>query len=231
MAVEFNFRGLHPALVEAADRHEPSIAFTLMEGRGKFTFLLFLRTDSTGKIAWSKLELFIVLGTTQQMLRFPLYGGHLSNGDFKVWFDPDHEAAIRAELGLNHAKGGPAFVLHNFLAKLNVMIPASIPLEVKIEAIRGEQALIESCCKDYVEDAKKIHLLGVRKLQFGHMPREETLRKLYMLKAKKEDVAALIKNLKAIRWTVCWTKEEPTGDKFAEVFAKIAAAMNAQSVA
>lgn len=228
MAVEFNFRGLHPAFIEAVDRHEPSIAFTLMEGRGKFTFLLFLRTDSKGRIAWNKLELFIILGGTQRMLRFSLYGGHRSKGDFKVWFDPDHDAAIRAELGLSHAAGGPAFVLQNFLAKLNAMIPVSIPLEAKIEAIRREQVLVETHCKDYVEDATKIYLLGVRTLPAGYMPREETLRKLYMLKAKENDVAALIRNLKAIRWTVRWTANEPTGDAFGKAFAKLAAAMSAQ---
>lgn len=228
MAVEFNFQGLHPALLEAADHHEPSIAFTLIDGRGKFTFLLFLRTDSKGKIVWGKLELFIVLGTTQQMLRFQLYGNHRYQGDFKIWLKPDDEAAIREELGLNHATDGPAFVLQNFLAKLNAMIPASISLEAKIDAIRSEQPLVETYCQDYVDKATRIHLLGVKKLPAGHMPREETLRKLYMLKAKKEDVAALIRNLKAIRWTVRWTANEPESDQFAVAFAKIAAAMGAQ---
>ncbi len=228
MAVEFNFQGLHPALLEAVERHEPSIAFTLIEGRGKFTFLLFLQTDSKGKIKWSKLELFIVLGTTQRMLRFQLYGGHRHQGDFKIWIKPDDEAAIRAELGLSNVADGPTFVLQNFLAKLNAMIPASIPLVAKIEAIKRERALIETHCKDYVEDATKIHLLGVKALPAGHMPREETLRKLYMLNARKEDIAEFIGNLKAIRWTVCWTAKKPTGNGFADAFAKLAAATSAQ---
>jgi hypothetical protein len=223
MAVEFNFRGLHPAFVEAVNRHEPSIAFSLTDGRGKFTFLLFLRTDSKGKIAWGKLELFIVLGTTQQVRRFQLYGNH-RQGDFTIWLKPDDEAAIRAELGLNDAESGPAFVLPNFLAKLNAMIPASIPLEAKIDTMKQERLAIDAYCKDYVEDATKVHLLGVKALPAGHMPREETLRKLYMLNARTADIAALIGNLKAIRWTVCWTATRPTDDKFAEAFAKAAAA-------
>lgn len=129
---------------------------------------------------------------------------------------------------MNHAVGGSAFVLQNFLAKLNAMIPVSIPLEAKIDAIRSEQALVETHCTDYVEEATKIHLLGIRVLQPGYMLREETLQKLYMLKAKKEDIAALIRSLKTIHWTVCWTANEPTGEKIAEAFAKTAAEMNAQ---
>ena len=220
--MEFNFKGLHPAFLEAVNRHEPSIAFGLTEGRGKFVFLLFMTTDSVGRIVWGALELFILLAGTQKMLRFKLLGNPKLAGDFKVRLTEDDEQAIRAELGLSHAAGGPAFVLHDFLNKLNGIIPASIPLEAKIAIIKDEKQAIEAHCKTYLDDASKVYLLAARPLPEGKRPREETLRKLYMLNAESAVIAALIRNLKRIRWTTYWTATEPTTDRFAEIFTKVA---------
>lgn len=227
MTTEFNFTGLHPVFTEAVKNHEPSIAFGLMEGQGKFIFLLFLATDSKGQIAWGEMELFILLGRTQRMLRFSLFGNHFQKGDFKIWLKAKDEQAIRDELGLNGATQGPVFILKDFLAKLNGMIPTTLPLAAKIDVIKAEKPTIQAHCKDYLEEASKVYLLGVRALPEGHKPREETLRKLYMLDVDTADITALINNLKRIRWTVCWTAEEPTGDIFAEIFAKVANAMKA----
>lgn len=225
MTIEFNFDGLHPVVVEAVKRHEPSVAFALTDGPGKFVFLLFLVTDSKGGIVWPGLELFILLGRTQRMLRLKLFGNHFRKGDFKVWLDADKERAIRKELGLEEAGSGPAFVLKDFLAKLNGMIPTTLPLAAKIEAIQRERPAIEAHCKDYLDEASKVYLLGVKTLPEGSNPREETLRKLYMLDVDPADIAALIGHLKRIRWTVCWTATKPSSDKFAEVFAKVANAV------
>ncbi|WP_154234579.1 hypothetical protein [Burkholderia pseudomallei] len=220
--MEFNFKGLHPAILEAVNRHEPSIAFALAEGNGKFVFLLFMTTDSAGRIVWGALELFVLLSGTQKMLRFKLLGNHKIAGDFKVRLTEDDEQAIRAELGLGQAVGGPAFVLLDFLNKLNGMIPASIPLEAKVAVIKDEKKAIEAHCKTYLDDASKVYLLGVRPLPDGKRPREETLRKLYMLDAEPAAIAALIRNLKKIRWTTYWTATKPATDRFSEIFAKIA---------
>lgn len=223
MTTEFNFKGLHPAFLEAVNRHEPSVAFVLAEGRGKFVFLLFMTTDSSGRIVWGDLELFILLARTQKMLQFKLLGNHKKVGDFKVRLTEDDEQAIRAELGLGQAEGGPAFALLDFLAKLDGMIPASIPLEAKVAAINDEKMAIEAHCKTYLDDASKVYLLGVRRLPDGMRPREETLRKLYMLDAEPVAIASLIRNLKRIRWTTSWTAAKPVTDKFAEIFAKVSA--------
>lgn len=219
---EFNFTGLHPAFLEAVDRHEPSIAFTLIDGQGRFVFLLFMATDSRGNVAWGDLELFILLGRTQRMLRLKLLGNHKIKGDFKVRLTQEDEVAIREELNLGAAATGPAFLIGDFLSKLNGLIPQSILLEEKIEAIKADRAQIESHCKDYVDQATKIYLLRVGPLPAGHFPREETLRKLYMLNAPTDDIASLIRHLKRIRWTAYWTATKPTTDKFADIFAKVA---------
>lgn len=222
LTTEFNFKGLHPAFLEAVNRHEPSIAFALLEGRGKFVFLLFMTTDSTGRIVWGDLELFILLARTQKMLQFKLLGNHKKAGDFKIRLDEDDELAIRAELGLDQPSGGPAFVFLDFLAKLNGMIPTSIPLEAKVVVINEERTAIGMHCGTYIDDASKVYLLGVKRLPAGKQPREETLRKLYMLDAKPAAIASLIRNLKRIRWTTAWTAEKPATDTFAEIFAKVA---------
>jgi hypothetical protein len=221
MASEFNFKGLHPTFLEAVNRHEPSIAFTLTEGRGRFMFLLFLTTDSAGRIAWGNLELFIFLARTQKMLPFMLLGNHKVAGDFKIRLRQSDEQAIRTELGLGEQAIGPAFDLNDFLGKLNGMIPDSIPLETKIAVIKSEKAAIEAHCKRYLDDASKVYLLSVRPLPDGKRPREETLRKLYLLEAEPAAIAALIRNLRKIRWTTYWTATEPTTDKFAEILAKV----------
>ncbi|MFD1555199.1 hypothetical protein ACFSHT_06075 [Paraburkholderia silviterrae] len=220
--MDFNFKGLHPAFLEAVNRHEPSIAFALAEGKGKFVFLLFMATDSAGRIVWGALEMFILLANTQKMLRFKLLGNHKIAGDFKVRLTEGDKQAIRAELGLGGAAGGPAFVLLDFLSKLNGMIPASIPLEAKVAVIKGESKAINAHCKSYLDDATKVYLLAARPLPNGKRPREETLRKLYMLDAEPSAIAALIRNLKMIRWTTYWTATKPASDRFAETFAKVA---------
>lgn len=224
LTTEFNFKGLHPAFLEAVNRHEQSIAFALTEGKGKFVFLLFMTTDSVGRIVWGALELFILLAGTQKMLRFKLLGNHKNAGDFKVRLTEGDEQAIRAELGLGQSMGGPAFVLLDFLHKLDGMIPTSIPLEEKVTVIKDGGTAIEAHCQTYLEDASKVYLLGVKRLPDGWRPREETLRKLYMLDAEPAAIAALIRNLKRIRWTTSWTATKPATDKFAEIFAKVSAA-------
>lgn len=218
--LEFNFKGLHPTFLEAVDRHEPSIAFALTDGIGKFVFLLFMTTDARGNLVWGELDLFILLARTQKMLKFKLLGNHKHAGDFKVRFYDMHEKAIRAELGIEGATEGPAFVLATLLSKLNDQIPASIPLESKIAVIQAERGPIKAHCADYLDKADRVYLLRVGPLPKGYRPQEETLRKLYMLDAAAGDVAALIKHLKAIQWTAFWTASESKGAKFAEIFAK-----------
>jgi hypothetical protein len=228
--IEFNFTGLHPVFSEAVKRQELSIAFPLIEGNGRFVFLIFLETTEDGDILWNDLMLFIFLSRTQTMLDFKLLGNHLKAGDFKIRLTTGDEEAIRRELDLRPSGGGPAFVLTNFLQKLNASIPASLSLEDKVTTLQQENKAIHSHCAKYMEDpTQKIYLLGTSTLPFPKKPREETLRKLYTLKARPSAIATLIEHLKRLRWTVCWTATEPKGDRFEEVFGKVAARMKAQA--
>jgi hypothetical protein len=44
---DFNFTGLHSVFKEAIARHEPTVAFPLSNGVGRFLFLIFIPTDQT----------------------------------------------------------------------------------------------------------------------------------------------------------------------------------------
>lgn len=228
MKTKFNFKGLHPVFIEAIDRHEPSIAFSLTEGIGKFVFLVFLKTKSSGGIAWGNLELFILLARTQRMLCLKLYGNHKNGGNFEVWMSDADEGAIKDELGLHNADQGPAFVLATFLAKLDVMIPASISLETKIETLQHHKDSVSLHCRAHIDASSRVYLFKVGPLPPGHHPREETLRKLYMLDAPKDHIAQLIRNLKSICWTTYWTATRPNTDKFSEIFSSVAASTSAR---
>lgn len=204
----FNFTGLHSVFKEAVKNQEPTVAFPLTNGRGRFLFLIFIPTDSDGKIKWSALELFIILSGTQAILSFDLMGNHFHHGDFKIKLSERDIAAIRAELGLDVAiQGGPAFELERFLVELNSSIPSSLPLEQKIEAIQSERRLVGEHCGKFTENALKVHLIGPRKIVLPRTPREETLRKLYSLKAEAKTIASLVRNLKKLNWTVSWTEK------------------------
>jgi hypothetical protein len=219
---EFNFTGLHALFLEAVQRHEPSIAFTLSDGRGKFSFLIFMTTDSKGDMQWNDLRLFIILGCTQKILRLKLLGNHKIHGDFKVRFGAQDEASIRAELGLRTTRHrfSNQFIFNNFLGNLNSQIPTTLPLVEKIKVIQCHKTLINDHLTEYVENASKVYLLGKKELSVGK-PREETLRKLYMLDVDPDIIADLINHLKRINWTVAWTDQKPDGDRFGELWAKV----------
>lgn len=207
----FNFTGLHSVFREAIQNHEPTIAFPLVNGRGRFLFLIFIPTDSEGKIKWGAFELFIILSQTQAILSFDLMGQHFHQGDFKIRLTERDLAAIRAELGLDGmGDGGPPFEFERFLAELNTAIPSSLPLERKIEAIQSEDRLVKAHCGKFVDNALKVYLVGPRRLKLPKKPREETLRKLYTLRADARTIASLVRNLKRLNWTVSWT-EKPNG--------------------
>ena len=225
----FNFTGLHSVFKEAIRRHEPTVAFPLVNGRGRFLFLMFIPTDSKGAIKWSALELFIILSRTQGILRFDLKGNHYHDGAFQLKLTNEDVAAIRAELGLADgvAHTGPAFVLSDFLADLNAAIPTSLPLEAKVAVIQENPDLVRAHCGSYVEDALKVYLLGPKPLANPRKPREETLRKLYSLKASPQAIAGLVRNLKSLNWTVSWTATKPTdeGDRFEKLWLKTVTAL------
>ncbi len=146
---------------EALQRHEPTIAFAIDNGHGRFLFLLFIPTDTNGNIKWNALELFIILSRTQAILHSDLKGQHFHQGDFKVQLTEHDVAAIRAELGLDDGAPhlGNAFDINRFLQDLNAAIPLTLPLEEKVAAMREQPDLIRTYCKKHIADALKIYLM------------------------------------------------------------------------
>lgn len=230
--MNFNFTGLHPVFREAIIRREPTIAFPMKNGLGRFLFLLFIPTDTNGDIKWGALELFIILSRTQAILIFDVKGQHYHQGDFKVWLTPSDVAAIRNELGLDDGDhGGRAFDPGRFLTELNAAMPQSLQLAQKIHAIQSETGLVRTHCGKFVDQALKIHLLDPRKLTHPKKPREETLRKLYALNAEPRTIARLVEHLKILNWTVSWTDKAPStaDDSFEKLWLKTVAAVTGGS--
>lgn len=225
---DFNFTGLHSVFKEAIARHEPTIAFPLINGLGRFLFLIFIPTDSKGDIKWSAIELFIFLGRSQGILNFDLKGRHYHHGEFKISLTEGDIKAIRVELGLDDGiHHGSIFVLRDFLESLNAAIPLTLPLEEKVAALQQHRDLIRTHCGNHVEDASKIYLLAPRPLSKPRKPREETLRKLYSLNAAPKTIASLVRNLKLLNWTVSWTATQPSNSdgRFERLWLKTVAAL------
>ncbi|MEJ8676090.1 hypothetical protein [Chromobacterium amazonense] len=209
-SISFNFNGLHSIFKEAINRHELTIAFSLANGRGRFSFLIFIPTKKNGEIKWEALELFLVLGRTQAVRRFPLYGNHFNSGNFQIYLTPADQSAIYNELGLDEANpSGTTFNMKDFLSTLNSAIPTTLPLETKVATLKNNLNALRPIIPKHLDDATKIFLIGKKKLTPPFRPREETLRKLCYLDAEPKAIAALINRLKERNWTLCWTAEEP----------------------
>lgn len=219
----FNFTGLHAVFKEAILRREPSVAFQVSNGQGKFTFLLFIVTNKNGDIQWGNLELFIILARTQGFLALPLRGNHYKAGDFKVTLSGADEQAIRAELGIEDAIQGK-FSFGDFLSDLNSSIPQELAFEEKIACIQAHKVIVREKCGSHIDGATKVYLLGRLPLSLPKRPREETLRKLYMLNADPKAIARLIHHLKRLNWTTRWTATKPSDDRFAALWAEASSA-------
>lgn len=213
----FNLSGLHSVFVQAINRHEATIVFPLINGRGRFVFLLFIPTEIDGRIKWDDLELFVILGRTQRVLSFDVKGNHYYKGVFKIATTWSDEQAFRAELGIEAAVRGK-FTLHGLLGALNAAIPPTLRLEDTIACMQNNRALIRSHCGRHVVEAERVYLLRAQPVPPPKKPREETLRKLYTLSQDKQAIAKLVSRLKERNWTVAWTDIEPEGDKFLSVW-------------
>jgi hypothetical protein len=214
--MSFNFNNLNSVFAEAISRHEPSIVFPLSNGKGLFVFLLFIPTDSNGHIKYNTLELNIIFGRTQAFLSRDLYGSH-KKGDFKIYFNQEHELMFKKELGIESATTGN-FDFTRFLDELNNMIPQSLPLESKIATMKDHSNLIQINCSKHIDSAMRIYLLGTKKLPSNQKPKEETLRKLMMLKGEPDEHARFINSLKKLNWTLRWTDKKPTEDAYLQIW-------------
>jgi len=197
-----NLSNLIHIYTESIEREEPTLAFEIANGRGRFLFLMFFDNED----ASTKDELFIFMKNTRNMEPVKMYGNH-ENGQFWIYKTKRLEQSIKNELQLNSESPKTSFVFEQFFADLNSSIPIKLSLENKINTLRNEWSLIRNHLpKDIIDEHLKIYLIGVVKLPSNKKPREKTLRKLYLYKeSSPSDVKKLIDNLKKMNMTLAWT--------------------------
>jgi hypothetical protein len=129
MTIKFNLSGLANIYAESMARSDPTLAFEVLQGRGRFVFLMFFSPEDKE----SKDRLFLLLRNTRVFLQLKVYGSH-RNGYFLIYISDADQAAICEELQLGH--GGQAFNFVNFLEHINNQIPPVLPLQAKLDVIR-----------------------------------------------------------------------------------------------
>jgi hypothetical protein len=72
MGTPFSLNGLSRVWSEALSRGEPTIAFELTNGRGRFLFMMFFDPDDEK----TRDNLLLFLQNSHRMLSFKLYGAH-----------------------------------------------------------------------------------------------------------------------------------------------------------
>ena len=215
MSLKFNLTGLKNIYLEALRGSEPTLAFEVIQGRGRFVFMMFFSTEDKE----SKDRLFVQLRNTQVFLELKTYGSHRS-GDFFIYFNEDDQDAIRQELQLG--QGGEQFDFTVFLDRLNQQIPTELPLQDKLDKIREIWPQVNQHLINVVDQADKTTLMGIKKLPKGKKPQDKTLRKLYIYtNGNAEVITNLIAALKEARVTLAWTNRDITEKSLAEIMALI----------
>jgi hypothetical protein len=204
MSEPFNLTGLFPLFAESISRDERTIAFEVMNGKGKFLFLMFFDDEDLETYD----QLFIYLRSTRCILRLKLYGNHLK-GQFNLYIEPWQEAKIKLELGIIDRYSSSPFDLRRFLEDLNASFPKSLALKEKIVSLRKHWKEVRPFLPEkIVKDEDKTVLIGEKRISRGK-PQEKTLRKLYLhTEGEPDDIAELIRCLKAANMTVAWTTED-----------------------
>ncbi|ODP97000.1 hypothetical protein BGL48_15625 [Salinivibrio sp. SS3] len=215
MSFKFNLSGLEAIYNESLRRSEPTLAFEIVHGRGRFVFMMFFSKEDKE----SKDRLFVQLRNTQVFLELKAYGSH-RKGDFIIYFKEQDEEAIINELMLDG--GGRSFSFERFLGELNRQIPNELPLQSKLDKIREVWPQVSPNLVNVVDEADKTNLIGIRKLPEGKKPKDKTLRKLYIhTNGSAEVISNLIDALKDASVTLAWTNRDVNEVSFAELMAKI----------
>ena len=215
MSFKFNLSGLEAIYNESLRRSEPTLAFEIIHGRGRFVFMMFFSKEDKE----SKDRLFVQLRNTQVFLELKAYGSH-RNGDFIIYFKEQDKEAIINELMLDGV--GREFSFERFLEELNRQIPVELPLQSKLDKIREVWPQVAPNLVNVVDEADKTNLIGIKKLPEGKNPKDKTLRKLYIHANGSADVISnLIDALKTARVTLAWTNRDVDEISFADLMARI----------
>lgn len=199
MGKPYSMNGFFGVWAEALKRDEPTVAFELANGRGRFLFMMFF--DPEDERTNDKLLLF--LQNTRYMLRLKLYGAH-HRGEFQLYLEDWQIARVKRELQLDGADGSP-FDIVRFIDVLNANIPQSIPLAAKIQLLRENRPAFQDDLVDILDFYDRTELIGEMRLSQERKPKERTLRKLYLYSTQSpKEVAAYIEDLKRRNCTLSW---------------------------
>ncbi|MFZ3001607.1 MAG: hypothetical protein WA071_14870 [Undibacterium umbellatum] len=198
MGTSFQLNKLFGLWTEAQIRDEPTIAFEISIGKGRFLFAMFFDPEDKK----TKDQLLLFLQNTRHMLPLTLYGSH-SKGVFQIYLKPADVDAIKRELQLEGH--GEPFEISAFIDSLNAQIPNSLPLAQKIDTLRTNMTAISGYLNEILDFAMRTELIGERQLPPNKKPREKTLRKLYLYSTNSAaSVAAYIAALKKRNRTLSW---------------------------
>lgn len=199
-STEFNFTGLADIYRSAIQNDRTTIVFEVKDGVGCFVFMMFFSDEDD-----SRDRLFILLARTNVLISLKMYGSH-RNGDFKVYISAKEEILIRSELDIK--PGLTPFSITDALKRINGAIPDELSIQDTIETMRKHRKYFDAHTdlRSKVEEAKKIFLIGPRRLAAGAKPQEKTLRKLYLyVNADPRVISEFIDALKMANRTVAWT--------------------------
>jgi hypothetical protein len=205
MDKKLNISNLLNIYRESINRNEPTLAFELVNGRGRFLFLMFFDNEDKS----TKDNLFVFMKNTQRMVCLKMYGNH-NAGQFWVYKNNQLIEWFKQELLLNNNDSENPFDFNSFFENLNSSIPTQLSLESKINTLRNDWNQIkDEIPSDIIDDSLKIYLIGTKRLAQNKKPREKTLRKLYLhTEAKPSDVKTLIDSLKRLNMTLAWSTEK-----------------------
>jgi hypothetical protein len=204
MGKRFSLNGLLGVWSEALNRNEPTIAFELFNGRGRFLFMMFFDPDDES----TKDKLLLFLQNSRCMLNLKLYGAH-RKGEFMIYLNDKQIAQMKHELALTE-NSGIAFDIALFIETLNGGIPKSLPLASKIQLLRENKTAVQPHLVEILDDHEKTELVGPLQLDSLRRPREKTLRKLYLYGTESpQAVAMYIENLKKRNYTLRWRVPSP----------------------
>jgi hypothetical protein len=218
-SIAYNLGRLAAIYRDAIQHREPTLAFEVRHGAGRFVFLMFFSEEDEA----SRDRLFLFLRNTNYMLELKLYGNHLAGGT-KIYLTPEKERRIWEELRVR--PGTMNFDWERFVGELNDAIPQKLALQATLEELRRVWPNVRDRLPNVLDEAEKTVLVGIRRLSASQRPRDRTLRKLYLYtNGSAADISRLIQALAGANITLVWTNEEGAeGRSFADILADVARA-------
>jgi len=173
--MRFSLNGLSGVWSEALTRNEPTIAFELLNGRGRFLFMMFFDPDDES----TKDKLLLFLQNIRCMMHLKLYGAH-RKGEFMIYLNDRQVVQIRHELALTE-NIGTTFDIARFIEALNCGIPKSLSLASKIQLLRANKTAVQPELSAILDDHEKTELVGPLQLDSLRRPRKKNVAQVVLV--------------------------------------------------